>query len=286
MAKVAAIQMASGPNVSANLSEARRLISDAVKQGAELVVLPENFAHMGMSEVDILNIAEDYLDKDSGEEGAFPIQTFLSTVAKEENIWLVGGTLPIKAPIKDSADKIYTVCLLLNNEGEVVARYDKIHLFDVDLGAQGGAYHESEFTEAGTEIVVADTPFGKLGLAICYDLRFPELFRGMVSQGMDVLCLVSSFTATTGKAHWEVLNRARAIENLCFVVSSAQGGYHVNGRETYGSSMIVDPWGGVIDCLPSGSGFAIADIEASRVQKTRKNFPVLDHIKLPCQLKT
>ncbi|WP_198264172.1 carbon-nitrogen hydrolase family protein [sulfur-oxidizing endosymbiont of Gigantopelta aegis] len=286
MAKVAAIQMASGPNVSANLSEARRLISDAVKQGAELVVLPENFAHMGMSEADILNIAEDYLDKDSGEGGASPIQTFLSTVAKEENIWLVGGTLPIKAPLKDSADKIYTACLLLNNQGEVVARYDKIHLFDVDLGDQGGAYHESEFTEAGTEIIVADTPFGKLGLAICYDLRFPELFRGMVSQGMDVLCLVSSFTATTGKAHWEVLNRARAIENLCFVVSSAQGGYHVNGRETYGSSMIVDPWGGVIDCLPSGSGFAIADIEASRVQKTRKNFPVLDHIKLPCQLKT
>ncbi len=289
MAKVAAIQMASGPNVSANLSEARRLISDAVKQGAELVVLPENFAHMGMSETDILDVAEVWADNDAESRG--PVQEFLSSVAKEEKIWIVGGTIPLKgsecAELTDIKpnEKILSACLLLNSDGEVVARYDKIHLFDVDLGEQGGAYNESAFTEAGDKVVVVDTPFGKLGIAICYDLRFPELFRDMVSHGMEVLCLVSSFTALTGKAHWEVLNRARAIENLCFVVSSAQGGYHVNGRETYGDSMVIDPWGGIIDRLASGSGFAMADIDAAHVQKIRKNFPALEHIKLPCRLR-
>ncbi len=293
MAKVAAIQMASGPNVSANLSEAKRLIADAVKQGAELVVLPENFAYMGMSELDILDVSEDYISANvSGEQAKAPIQNFLSSVAKEEKIWILGGTIPLKvnhaADVERSGEnreKILSACLLFNDEGKVAARYDKIHLFDVDLGDQGGAYNESAFTEAGDKVVVVDTPFGKLGIAICYDLRFPELFRDMVSQGMEVLGLVSSFTATTGKAHWEVLNRARAIENLCFVVSSAQGGYHVNGRETHGDSMIVDPWGGVIDRLPHGSGFAIADIDTETLQQTRKNFPVLEHIKLPCHLK-
>ena len=284
MAIIAAIQMASGPNVSANLSETRRLISDAVKQGAELVVLPENFAHMGMSETDVLEIAEDYIaDNEQLDQSKSHIQDFLSSVAKEEKIWIVGGTIPLRA--EKQTDKILSACLLINDQGEVVARYDKIHLFDVDLGDQGGSYNESAFTEAGDKVVVVDTPFGKLGLAICYDLRFPELFRDMVSQGMEVLCLVSSFTKTTGKAHWEVLNRARAIENLCFVISSAQGGYHVNGRETYGGSMIIDPWGGVLDHLVSGSGFAIAAIEAGHVQKVRKNFPVLEHIRLPCHLK-
>jgi len=287
MAKVAAIQMASGTNVSANLSEARRLIADAVKQGAELVVLPENFAHMGMSEKDILTIAEQYIQDDQSTDNTnTPIQTFLSSVAKEEKIWIVGGTIPLFSSDNSSGsnEKILSACLLFNDQGEVVSRYDKIHLFDVDLGGQCGSYNESAFTQAGDEVVVVDTPFGKLGIAICYDLRFPELFRDMVSQGMEVLCLVSSFTATTGKAHWEVLNRARAIENLCYVISSAQGGYHVNGRETFGDSMVVDPWGGILDNLSSGSGFAIAEIEASHVQKTRKNFPVLEHIKLPCSL--
>lgn len=286
MAKVAAIQMASGPNVSGNLSEAKRLISDAVKQGAELVVLPENFAHMGMSELDILELAEDYiLDKEAQEPAKAQIQNFLSLVAKEEKVWILGGTIPLKASNDKKNEKILSACLLFNDEGMIVARYDKIHLFDVDLGDQGGSYNESAFTEAGDKVVVVDTPFGKLGIAICYDLRFPELFRDMVSEGMEILGLVSSFTATTGKAHWEVLNRARAIENLCFVVSAAQGGFHVNGRETYGDSMIVDPWGGVIDRLPHGSGFAIADIKPESLQQTRKNFPVLEHIKLPCHLK-
>ena len=280
MSKVAAIQMASGPNVSANLSEAERLIQDAVKQGAELVVLPENFAHMGMSEQDTLKVAEPVLDTIQSDDMA-PVQSFLSNTAQEHNIWIAGGTTAL---ISDTPGKVRSACLLFNEQGEQVARYDKIHLFDIDFGEQGGAYNESAFTEAGDQVVVVDTPFGKLGMAICYDLRFPELFREMTAEGMEILVLASSFTATTGKAHWEVLNRARAIENLCFVVSSAQGGYHVNGRETFGHSMIIDPWGGIMDSLPRGSGFAISDIEPDRLNKIRKSFPVLEHIRLPCHL--
>ncbi|MCK5697600.1 MAG: carbon-nitrogen hydrolase family protein [Gammaproteobacteria bacterium] len=303
MTKVAAIQMASGPNVSANLNEAKRLISDAIKQGAKLVVLPENFAYMGLSELDILEVAEPSIidnlsseknigsDSNLEEKSYAPIQTFLSSLAKEKKVWILGGTIPLQVKEtsqildkKKQPNKILASSLLFNDKGHVEARYDKIHLFDVDLGEQGGIYHESAFTQAGDKVVVVDTPFGKLGIAICYDLRFPELFRDMVSEGVQILGLVSSFTSTTGKAHWEILNRARAIENLCFVVSSAQGGYHVNGRETHGDSMIVDPWGGIIDHLPHGSGFVIADIKTENLEQTRKNFPVLKHIKLACHL--
>lgn len=271
MSKVAAIQMASGPNVSANLIEAQRLISDAVKQGAELVVLPENFSHMGMSEGDVLKMAEPF--------GKGQVQDFLSSLTKKLGIWLVAGTLPLKSEYKN---KIYAASLLFNDQGYVVARYHKIHLFDQDLGQSGGSYHESSFTVTGKDAVVVDTPYGKLGMAVCYDLRFPELFRYMVASGAEIIAIPSSFTVTTGKAHWEVLNRARAIENLCYVISAAQGGYHVNGRETYGDSMIIDPWGGVLDRLKHGSGFVIADIDQSKVRSTRKKFPVLKHIKIKC----
>jgi nitrilase len=271
MVKVAAIQMASGPIVSANLSEAQRLISDAVHQGAKFVVLPENFSYMGMSEEDILEVAEPY--------GKGLVQEFLSTQAKKHGIWLAGGTVSIQSEHKD---KIYAALLLFNDRGYVAARYHKIHLFDQDLGKLGGSYNESLFTVPGTEAVVVDTPFGKLGLAVCYDLRFPELFRCMVASGVEIIAISSSFTATTGKAHWELLNRARAIENLCYVISAAQGGYHVNGRETHGDSMIVDPWGGILDRLKRGSGFVLADIDQSKVRSTRKNFPVLEHTKIKC----
>jgi len=272
VAKIAAIQMASGPNVSANLSEAGRLIKDAVKQGAELVVLPENFAHMGIHDQDILKVAED-----ANEPGE--IQNFLSRTAKDSNIWLLGGTVPLKCGLED---KVTSAAILYNDQGEEVARYDKIHLFDVDLAEACGAYKESAIIQAGDEPVVVETPFGKLGIAICYDIRFPELFRRLEKQGMEILLLPSAFTSITGKAHWEVLNRARAIENLCFVVSSAQGGYHVNGRETHGDSMIVDPWGQIMDHLPRGSGFVIADIDLKHLQETRQNFPVLEHRRLFC----
>ncbi|MCU7835926.1 MAG: carbon-nitrogen hydrolase family protein [gamma proteobacterium symbiont of Taylorina sp.] len=288
MVKVAAIQMASGPNIQGNLNEAKRLISDAVEQGAELVVLPENFSHMGMLESDILTITEDFIgignlcSEENSSQTNCQVQAFLSSLAKEKGIWIIGGTIPLKSA---DSDKVLSACLLFNDQGKVVERYNKIHLFDVDLGEKCGTYNESTYTQAGDRVVVVETPFGKLGMAICYDLRFPEIFRDMANQNVDIICIVSSFTATTGKAHWEILNRARAIENLSFVISSAQGGYHVNGRETFGDSMIVGPWGRIIDRLARGSGFAIAQIETSKLQTTRKKFPVLDHIRLPCSLK-
>jgi nitrilase len=263
--------MASGPNVNANLLEAARLIATAADSGAELVVLPENFAIMGMSETDKVTIRE--------QAGSGPIQEFLAQQATKHKIWLVGGTVPLVA---GPDDKVRAACLLFDNKGHQVARYDKIHLFDVCLNEGAETYDESQTIEPGDRVVVADTPFGRLGLAICYDLRFPEQFRCMLADGMDILALPSAFTAITGRAHWEVLVRARAIENLCYVVAAAQGGYHVNGRETHGDSMIVDPWGGVLDRLPRGSGVVNGVFDRERLETTRRNFPALEHIKIPC----
>lgn len=273
MTKVAAIQMASGPNVSANLSEAARLIQDAAKAGAKLVVLPENFALMGMKESDTLTIAED--------DGSGPIQDFLAEQAAKHRIWLVGGTLPIKG---NSADRVRAACCLYDDKGQRVARYDKIHLFDVTLEEDENTYHESATFEPGDSVVVVETPFGKLGLSICYDLRFPELFRRMVDLGMEILVVPSAFTSVTGRAHWEPLLRARAIENLCYVIAPDQGGYHVNGRETHGDSMVIDPWGIIIDRLLRGSGIVVADIDHQKLADNRRNFPVLEHKRLPCYL--
>jgi len=273
VSKVAAIQMASGPNVQANLDEAEKFIKIAVKQGAELIVLPENFAIMGMSEMDKVGVAEKY--------GQGLIQDFLSTQASTHGIWLVGGTVPIQS---DEANKVYATCLLFNDSGEVAARYDKIHLFDVTLEESDESYTESETTTSGDEVVVADTPFGRLGLAICYDLRFPEVFRAMADAGVEICALPSAFTSLTGKAHWETLIRARAIENLSYMVAAAQGGYHVNGRETHGDSMIVDPWGMVLNRLPHGTGVVISEIDISKLQKTRQLFPALQHRRLNCKI--
>lgn len=271
MSKVAAIQMASGPNVNANLIEAGRLIAMAADAGAGLVVLPENFALMGLSENDKVNIRE--------QDGRGAIQDFLSEQASRRGIWLVGGTIPLEA---SEEGKVRGSCLLLDDKGERVARYDKIHLFDVNLPETGENYNESETIEHGDAVAVVDTPFGKLGLAVCYDLRFPELFRKMADNGVQIVALPSAFTAITGRAHWEVLVRARAIENMCYVVASAQGGYHVSGRETYGDSMIVNPWGVVIDRLAHGSGFVMANIDLDYLGSIRRNFPVLDHRKMHC----
>lgn len=273
MSIVAAIQMASGPNVKANLSEAEKLIKTAVQQDAELVVLPENFAIMGMTETDKVTIAEKPND---GE-----IQKFLSEQAVKHNVWIVGGTVPIES---DIAGKVFSACLLYNNKGEVVARYDKIHLFDVTLEANNESYTESETIDAGDEVVVVDTPFGKLGLAICYDLRFPELFRAMADVGMEICVLPSAFTSATGRAHWEPLLRARAIENLSYMIAPDQGGYHVNGRETHGDSMIIDPWGVVLNRLPHGTGVVVSKIDLDMLKKTRKNFPALEHRRLDCKI--
>lgn len=278
MTKIAAIQMASGTNVSANLNEISRQILSAAKAGAKLIVLPENFAIMGLQDADLVKVAED--------EGTGPIQDFLSEQAKNNKIWIVAGTVPIKlnSDNVNYENKVYAACLVYNEKGEVVSRYDKIHLFDVHLEITSETYNESETIEAGNKAVVVDTPFGKVGLAICFDLRFPELFRQLVLLGADVIVLPSAFTAITGKAHWEVLLRARAIENLCYVVASAQGGYHVNGRQTHGDSMIIDPWGTILDHLPQGSGYVIADVDIENVNNIRKNFPVLQNRKISCTL--
>lgn len=266
MSKCAAIQMASGPSVKANLMEADKLIAEASKAGAKLVALPENFALMGNKETDKLDVKE--LDSKG------PIQDFLASAAKKYNVWIVGGTMPIAG---NDQKRIRAACHVYDNRGERIARYDKIHLFDVNIPGSGDVYRESDSIEAGKEALIVDTPFGRLGVAVCYDLRFPELFRGMSQKGVDILVIPAAFTAETGAAHWEVLLRARAIENLCYVIAPNQGGFHLNGRKTFGHSMIVDPWGMVLDCYKTGGGFVIADIDLDHLEKVRTAFPVLKH---------
>ena len=260
--KMAAIQMASGPYVGANLSEAERLIEIAVNQGAKLVVLPEYFAIMGLKDTDKIKVRE--------QEGQGQIQEFLSKTAKKYKIWLIGGSVPLAG---NSPNKVRNSCLVYDDKGKQVARYDKIHLFGLDLGNEH--YHEENTIEPGNAIKVVDTPFGKIGLSICYDLRFPELYRAMGE--VNIIVVPSAFTDTTGKAHWETLVRARAIENLCYVVASAQGGYHISGRETHGNSMIVDPWGVVLDRLPRGSGVVMATMNPKYQESLRKSLPALQH---------
>ena len=260
--RVAAVQLASGPSVAANLNEARRLIAMAAKQGAKLVALPEYFAIMGMLDTDKVKVRE--------EEGKGPIQQFLAETAKKHKIWLVGGSVPL---VSNEANRVRNSCLVYDDKGKQVARYDKIHLFGFDMGKEH--YSEQRTIEPGREVKVVDSPFGRLGLSICYDLRFPELYRAM--KDVDIILVPSAFTETTGKAHWETLIRARAIENLAYVVAPAQGGYHLNGRETHGDSMIVDPWGVVLDRLPRGSGVVMAGINPEYVQRLRKSLPALAH---------
>jgi len=260
--RIAGIQMASGPNVDGNLNEARRLVAMAAEQGARLVALPEYFAIMGMKDRDKVAIRES--------EGNGPIQQFLSDTAKKHKIWLVGGSVPLEASVPG---KVRNSCLLYDDQGELVARYDKIHLFGLDLGNEH--YHEESTIEPGSEVVVANSPFGRLGLSVCYDLRFPELYRAM--KDVDIILVPSAFTETTGKVHWETLIRARAIENLAYVLAPAQGGYHVSGRETHGNSMIVDPWGVVLDRLARGSGVVIAGVNPLYQASLRKSLPALSH---------
>ena len=260
--KIAGIQMASSPSVSSNLSEAERLIEIAVNQGAKLVALPEYFAIMGLKDTDKVAVRE--------KEGGGPIQRFLSKMAKKHQIWLIGGSVPMEASVPD---KVRNACLVYDETGKQVGRYDKIHLFGLDLGDEH--YREESTIEPGDKVVVLDTPFGRIGLSICYDLRFPELYRAMGE--VDLIVAPAAFTETTGKAHWETLIRARAIENLCYVLAPAQGGYHISGRETHGDSMIVDPWGVVLDRLPRGSGVVMAGINPAYQASLRNSLPALKH---------
>lgn len=259
--RVAAIQMASGANVAANLAEAQQLIELAVEAGAKLVVLPEFFPIMARDK-DLVAARE--------AEGAGPIQRFLSRVAKKHAIWLIGGSIPLEASVPN---KVRNSCLVYDDRGKQVARYDKIHLFGMDLGNEH--YQESKTIEPGNQVVVVNSPFGRIGLSICYDLRFPELYRTM--PGVDIIVVPAAFTATTGRAHFETLIRARAIENLAYVIAPAQGGYHLSGRETHGDSMIVDPWGVVLDRLPRGSGVVIANVNTAYQNSLRKSLPALKH---------
>lgn len=262
MFRVAAIQMASGPHVAANLQEAGRLIELAAGTGARIIALPEYFAIMGMKDTDKVAARE--------KDGAGPIQDFLAAEARRHRVWIVGGSVPLES---GAPDKVRNACLVYDQEGRRVGRYDKIHLFGFELGNE--RYSEERTIEPGERVVTLDSPYGKLGISVCYDLRFPELYRAMGE--VDLIFVPSAFTETTGKAHWDTLIRARAIENLAYVVAPAQGGYHVNGRETHGHTMIVDPWGVVLDRLPRGSGVVVAGVNPTYQAKVRRSLPALTH---------
>jgi deaminated glutathione amidase len=260
--RIAAVQLASGPHVKGNLDEAGRLVEMAVAHRAQLVALPEYFAIMGIEDGDKVKARE--------KPGSGPIQEFLSATARRHGIWLVGGSVPLECA---SPGKVRNSCLVYDDKGKLAARYDKIHLFGFEMGKEH--YAEERTIEPGRDVVTVDTPFGRLGLSICYDLRFPELYRAM--KPVDIILVPSAFTETTGKAHWETLIRARAIENLAYVLAPAQGGYHLNGRETHGDSMIVDPWGVVLDRLPRGSGVVVAGINLQYLHNLRQSLPALKH---------
>ncbi len=267
--KIAAVQMVSGAEVEKNLRTVNNFINLAVEQNVELLVLPENFSCMGMKETDKLDIRE--------QQGDGPIQDFLKTAAKDNNLWIVGGTIPIAS---GDDDRIIARCQVYNNQGQCVGFYDKMHLFDVKVPDSSERYSESDTIQAGSEVVVLETPFGKTGLAACYDLRFPELFRQMLDKGAELLVVPSAFTELTGRAHWELLVRTRALENTCYMIAANQGGIHINGRETYGHSMIVDPWGRVLNQLEKGLGLVVGEIDPERVKQIRENFPSVLHRKL------
>ena len=262
VARIAAIQMVSGPAVADNLEEAGRLIAMAAARGAQLVALPEYFGILGMKDTDKVAVRE--------APGDGPIQAFLSNAARQHGLWIVGGSAPL---VSADPGKVRNSSLVFDASGTQVARYDKIHLFGFQMGDE--RYHEASTIEPGDQPVTVDTPFGRLGLSICYDLRFPELYRAM--QDVDIILVPSAFTETTGRAHWETLLRARAIENLAYVLAPAQGGRHANGRETHGDSMIIDPWGVVLDRLPRGAGVVIADVNLERMHELRRSLPALSH---------
>ena len=269
MPKVVSIQLTSGPNIQANLYEVANYFKDISKLKCQVVVLPENFAMMPEKDTDFI--------KNSEKEGEGPIQDFLIESAKKYNFWIIGGSIPIR---KKNSKKVTATTFVYNNKGIVKGRYDKIHLFDVKLPNSDESYNESKVFSHGDKINVLQTPLGVTGLACCYDLRFPELFRLQHKYGVETFILPAAFTEQTGKIHWEMLVKARAIENLSYVVTSCQGGYHLNGRKTYGHSMIVNPWGQIIDKINSGKGFISAEINRKQLQLIRKNFPVLNHMRL------
>jgi predicted amidohydrolase len=264
--KVAALQMTSAADVAVNLEVSARLLGEARTAGARVAVLPENFSFMGLRDADKRAVAE--------ADGDGPVQRFLSQQARELGLWIVGGTTPIAL---QADGRVAAACLVYADDGRRVARYDKMHLFDVDIPGKSESYRESRNTAPGSRSVLVPTPAGLLGLSVCYDMRFPELYRQLSAAGAQWLTMPSAFTVPTGRAHWETLLRARAIENLSYVVAPAQWGRHDNGRETYGDSLIVDFWGTVLARLPSGVGVVVTELDLAAQAEARRNFPALTH---------
>jgi deaminated glutathione amidase len=269
MGRVAAIQMTSSHVVADNLATAQVLLREAKDAGALIACLPENFSFIGLKDADKLQVAES--------DGTGPVQAFLSEAARSLDMWILGGTIVIRT---NDANRVANSSLLMDARGKRVARYDKIHLFDVTIPGRNEQYRESNHVLPGRDPVVADTPVGKLGLSVCYDIRFPELYRELVLRGAEWLAMPAAFTVPTGRAHWETLLRARAIENLCYVVAPAQSGLHSSGRETYGDSLIVDYWGQVLSRLAKGTGVITADIDLASQAESRARFPALDNRQL------
>lgn len=261
---IAALQTVATPSVERNLDTARRLIESAAQQGAQLVVLPEYFCFMGHHDRDKLALAET--------PGDGPIQAMLADAARAHGLWVVGGTLPLRG---DDAERVFNASCVYSPTGELVARYDKLHLFRYDNGRE--SYDEGRVLQAGHSPQACDVGGFRLGLSICYDLRFPELYRQLMSPPCDLIAVPAAFTHTTGSAHWEVLLRARAIENQCYVIAAAQGGLHENGRRTFGHSLIVDPWGEVLAMQDTGEGVVMAQMDRRRIAQVRAQLPALTH---------
>jgi len=274
MTQVAAIQMVSSHNLAGNLAEAEALLRDAAAQGAKVAVLPENFAVLATAQM------RECGRQESGGESV--IRRFLSEQAKRLGLWIVGGSMPLatRPDGSDVPDRVRASCIVYNDQGEEVARYDKIHLFDAMVEDSHGQYRESDTFEPGDRVVTVDTPAGRLGMAVCYDLRFPELFRELREQGAEWVCLPSAFTWQTGDAHWHPLIRARAIENQVWVVAPGQGGQNSERRKTYGHSLICDPWGGVVTELDEGPGLVVADLDMEKLNQVRARMPVWEHRRL------
>ena len=270
--KIAALQMVSSPDLARNLAVASRLVDEAAQAGAQLVALPEYFCLLGQRDTDKLAIAE--------APGKGPIQELLADLARRQGVWIVGGTLPLA--VAGRSDRVRNTCLVFGPDGAVAARYDKIHLFAFDNGRE--RYDEARVLERGDEPVHFTACGHRVGLSVCYDLRFPELYRALAfAPGLppcDLMCVPAAFTHTTGQAHWELLLRARAVENQCYVLAPAQGGVHENGRRTWGHSMVVGPWGEVLACREEGEGLVLAEIDPARLAEVRQQLPALDHRRL------
>jgi len=273
---VAVLQMSSTTDVDSNLEYAERLIAEAVQQGAKLLVLPENFALLGVNDPYPAGLREANNDQPD------TLRKWLASMARQYTVWLVAGSIPMANRADGSLleKHVRAVCLVFNELGEEVARYDKIHLFDVDVADAYGSYRESDTVEPGNQVVLVDTPCGRLGLTICYDLRFPELFHQLREQGAEIISVPSAFTAKTGEAHWEVLLRARAIETQSYLLAPNQCGQHSETRQSYGHSMIVDAWGEVAASQQDQPGVIVADIDLEQLAEVRQRMPVVQHRRL------